>query len=434
MNIKTVTVVGANGTMGCNVSAIFSSFGNAKVYMVCRELEKAKAAVQRAVKSVRADSIASRLIAADYGMLEECVKNSDLVFESVAENLETKKSIAQKIAACAKPETVLATGTSGLSITTLAEIYPEPLRSRFFGVHMFNPPYNLNLCELTATKYSDSALLAELEDYLTNVLFRTTVHVKDAPAFLGNRIGFYFINLALQYAETYKYSGGIDYIDAILGAFTGRSMAPLVTSDFVGLDVHKAIVDNVHNNAPDYAQDAFVLPAYVEQLIAEGKLGRKSKGGLYKQIVHDNGFKRMTVYDITSGMYRDVFKYSFPFAEKMKRAFYSGNYQHAFEVLVENRSAEAEICLKFLLQYIVYALFAAREVAFNVHAADDVMATGFNWCPPLAMADVIGSVTDLKALIHERLDAAMLQQIDVDSLLEQLEPSHYDYRPYFKSV
>ena len=88
MNIKTVTVIGANGTMGCNVSAIFASFGNAKVYMVSRDMEKSKKAAIKAGNSVKASSIMNNLIPADYSMLDQCVSQSDLVFESVAENLE----------------------------------------------------------------------------------------------------------------------------------------------------------------------------------------------------------------------------------------------------------------------------------------------------------------------------------------------------------
>lgn len=434
MNIKTVTIIGANGTMGANVSAIFASFGNAKVYMVGRNINKVQAAVQKAVKAVRSDSIASHLIPADYSMLETCVEESDLVFESVSENLEIKKDIAKRISNYVKPDAVIATGTSGLSVTALAEVYPEQLRSRFFGVHMFNPPYNLTLCEVIATKYSDQSLLEELQNYLSRVLYRTAVLVKDAPAFLGNRIGFYFINRSVQYAEKYQYSGGIDYIDAIFGSFSGRSMAPLATADFVGLDVHKAIVENILENAPDYAANVFVLPEYVEKLIRDGKLGKKANEGLYKQKIYDNGLKRKLVYDITADTYRDVFQYKFPFAEKMKKAFHTGNYQQAFSELIENQSAEAKICVEFLLEYIIYALFTVREVAYDVHAADDVMATGFNWCPPLALAEAIGSVVDVKELVYERLDAAFLEKIRADDLLSVLEPSRYDYRTYFKSV
>lgn len=434
MKINTVTVIGANGTMGCNVSAIFASFGGAKTYMVSRSIEQSKRAIQRAVKSVRADSIAANLIPADYSMLAQCVAESDLVFESVTENMNIKLDIARKVAMSARDNVILGTGTSGLSVTALAEAYPERLRSRFFGIHLFNPPYSLTLCELIPTAHSDTALLEELRGYLSTVLCRTVVNVKESPAFLGNRIGFHLINRALQYAEKYKYSGGIDYIDAILGPFSGRSMAPIMTADFVGLDVHKAIVDNVHDNVADYERDTYLLPSYVQNLINEGKLGRKAGCGLYKRIVHDNGLKRMTVYDIVTGTYRDKLDYKFPFAESMKKEIRKGNYGEAIRVLIENRSVEADICLEFLLQYILYALYAAKEVGFNVHGADDVMATGFNWCPPLAMAEALSTNAKLADLIKERMDPAVLSKINVDALLETVEPSAYDYRPYFKSI
>ena len=341
MTIKTVTVIGANGTMGRNISGIFASFGNAKVYMVARDIKKAESAKAKAALSVKAASIAERLVSADYSMLETCVAESDLIFEAVFEDMEIKKQVAEMVSNAMKPDAIACSGTSGLSITTLAEQYPEHLRSRFFGVHMFNPPYSLNLCELTPTKYSDMNLCNELGGYLQNVLFRTVVLVKDSPAFLGNRIGFQFINEVMQYAEKYKYSGGIDYMDAILGSFSGRSMTPLVTADFVGLDIHKAIIDNLYDNTTDYAHETFVLPEFAAKLIAEGKLGKKANGGLYKTDVYENGLKRRTVYDICSDTYRDIMSYQFPFAVKMMKNLRIGNYQDAFRILIENRSTEA---------------------------------------------------------------------------------------------
>lgn len=430
-DIKTVTVVGATGTMGANVSGIFASFGNAKVYMVGRDIEKVKRTIPRVVKSVKADSIANNLIPADFSVLENCVKQSDLVFESSAENIEVKKEIANRVGYALREDAISCTGTSGLSITELAECYPMNLRSNFFGVHMFNPPYSMPLCEFTPTKYSNKVVGTKLKQYLEEVLHRTVVEVKDSPAFLGNRIGFQFINEALQYAEKYKDNGGIDYIDAIIGSFTGRSMAPLATSDFVGLDVHKAIVDNIYQNTHDYAHETFVLPQFVEKLIAEKKLGRKSGGGLYKLIRYESGLKRQTVLDIDTGLYRDKMNYMFPFAEKMKDCISEGDYVDAFETLVSNHSLEAEICLSFLLKYIIYSLYATEEVGYTIEAADDVMATGFNWCPPLAMCQALSTVVDVKFLIKERLDTS---KIDIDRLLADVKPSKYDYRLYFKSA
>lgn len=432
MNIQTVTVIGATGTMGANIAGIFASFGNAKVYCIGRDIEKVKRTIPRIVKSVRADAIAKNLIPADFSMLEKSVADSDLIFESCAEDMRVKTEIATRVGKAMKPYAISGTGSSGLSINTIAECYPEELRGRFFGIHMFNPPYTLQLCELTPTQYGDRQLTAELTEYLSSKLHRTVVEVKDSPAFLGNRIGFQFINEALLYAEKYKDNGGIDYIDAILGSFTGRTMAPLITSDFVGLDVHKAIVDNIYKNTDDYAHNTFVLPMFVDKLVEEGKMGRKSGSGLYQLVRYDNGFKRQTVLDINTGMYRDVIPYVFPFADKMKKYFAEGDYQKAFGQLVNNHSLEADICRHFLLNYIVYSLYAAKAVGYTVEAADDVMATGFNWCPPLAMYQALSTVANVPALIRENL-ADVCKKINTDELLAEVKPSKYDYRLYFKS-
>ena len=432
METKTVTVIGATGTMGSNVAGIFASFGNAKVYCVGRDIEKVKKTLPRIVKSVRADAIAENLIPADLSMLESCVFDSNLIFESSAENMEVKAGIARRVGQAMKKTAVSCTGTSGLSITDLAGCYPKKLRERFFGVHMFNPPYNMPLCEVTPTIYSDRTVLDELKTYLKDVLFRTVVEVKDSPAFLGNRIGFQFINEALQYADRYKDNGGIDYIDAILGSFTGRSMAPLTTSDFVGLDVHKAIVDNIYQHTQDHVHETFLLPVFFQKLLSEKKLGRKTGGGLYQLIRYENGLKRQTVYDINTETYRDVIPYVFPFEDKMKKYLAEGDYAKAFGQLVKNRSQDAEICVSFLLKYIVYALYATKEVGYSIEAADDVMAAGFNWCPPLAMFQAFSTATDVSALIRERLPDICVK-VDIDRLLMDIEPSKYDYRIYFKS-
>lgn len=433
MNIKTVTVVAANGTMGTNVSAIFASFGDAKVYMVSRDIEKSKEAALRAGKTVRADSIVSHLVPADYSMLAQCVSDSDLVFESAVENLNIKIDLHTKIGQSLKKGAVACTGSSGLSITRMAECYPEALRCQFYGVHMFNPPYQLPLCELTTSPYSDMGLYKDLKEYLDGTLHRCVAESKDLPAFLGNRIGFYFINEALIYAERYQDNGGIDYIDSILGPFTGRTMPPITTADFVGLDVHKAIVDNIYENTNDYVHEKFVMPRYVQGLIDKGILGRKVKQGLYKMVKNDSGDKRMMVWDIKDGLFRDEIKYSFPFAIRMKEYLKVGDYDQAMLELINNRSQEADICLRFLLRYIIYSLYTAEHVGYDFRVADDVMATGFTWCPPFAMMEAFTRVCDLGALMKERLRPDIVNAVDIDHILSLQIKSKYDYRIYFKA-
>lgn len=434
IKISTVTVVGANGAMGSGIAGVFASFGNAKVYLVCRDMEKAEIAREKACKSVRTDIIKPKLIPADYSMLERCVKESDLVFESTAENMDIKLDVTRQIARFVKPETIVCSGTSGLSVTRLAEVLSPENKEKYFGVHMFNPPYMMSLCELIPTKYSNKSYQDMLYEYLEKTLYRTVILVKDSPAFLANRIGLQFMNEAMLYAEKNKDKGGIDYMDAILGPFTGRAMSPLATSDFIGLDVHKAIVDNVYQNTKDYARETFKMPAFAEALIKENKLGRKTGQGLFKSIKNEDGTRKTLVYDITFKDYRDKKIYDFAFADNMKKNLEIGDYTAAMKALLEDSSEEAGLCLKFLLHYIVYALITTKDVAFDIHAADDAMGAGFNWVPPIGLAQALSQIADLKQIIKENLDEEIIKVVESEGVLENLPKSKYDYRSYFKAA
>ena len=322
IKINTVTVVGANGTMGRNVSAIFASFGNAKVYLVSRSMERSIAAKDKAYLSVRAESVKEKMIPSDYRNLEECIMESDLIFETCTEDWNVKKDVHSRISAAIGEDGVgkiICSGTSGLSLTKMAELYPEKYRHQFMGMHFFNPPYQMTLCEMVPTIYTgaDRSVFETVKDYARVILRRTIVETKDSPAFLGNRIGFQFICEAMHAAEKYKYSGGIDYIDSILGPFTGRSMAPLVTANFVGLDVCAAIMGNLYENTKDFSHDAYAIPEYMKQMLQDGRIGRKAGAGLYKTVLHDSGVKLHQVYDIEHNSYREQIRYTFPFAENM---------------------------------------------------------------------------------------------------------------------
>lgn len=434
MKVQTVTVIGATGTMGAKMAGIFASFGNAKVYLIGRDAEKCRRAIPKIMRSVRADSIEAQLIPMDFSTLDTCVRESDLVFDSTAESFELKSEIAKRIGNYIRQEALFCTGTSGLSITGLAECFPEELRKNVFGTHFFNPPYNMTLCELIPTKYSDMDKFAELHEYLRTVLLRTVVEVKDAPAFLANRIGFQFINQAMRAAEKYSDNGGIDYIDAILGPATGRTMAPLITADFVGLDIHKAIVDNLYANTDDYAHDSFQLPEFAQKLIRNGNLGRKSGCGLYKTEQNADGQKHTLVFDISTGEYRETEKYGFRFMERMRAAISEGNYDSAIRLLIDNHTQEAELCVSFLLRYILYSLHTADMLGCELSAADAVMAAGFNWCPPIALCQAFEQQTEIKAFMKERIDADTLSSVDYERLLAKKPQSKYDYRMYLRSV
>lgn len=432
MKIETVSVIGANGTMGRNVSAIFASFGNAKVYMICRNIDEAKKARDRAKMSVKAEVIEENLIAKCYTDLAECISDSDLVFESVSEDINIKKEVYKKIKGYINKNAIIVTGTSGISINKLSECFESEMRARYFGMHMYNPPYSMTLCEVIPSEYTNREMVNEAKRYLENKLQRNVVEVKDRPAFMGNRIGFQFINEAMQFAERYKDNGGIDYIDGILGPFSGRTMSPLETSDFVGLDVHKAIADNIYMNTNDYAHDTFRMPEFALKLIEEHKLGRKSGCGLYQIIIETNGEKIVKVYDIMTGKYRDKEKYNFSFSKHMINEFRVGNYKKAISNLINNHSIEAKICLSFLIKYVIYSIYVAKTVGETVYAADDAMANGFGWIPPLAVLDALGGRETFSKIAIDILEDRYLGDINLEYILNDVPSSKYDYRPFFK--
>ena len=432
-DIKTVTVLGANGAMGYSISAVFAAWGDCKVYMVARKLEAAQDGAARAVKIIKNKDITANLFPMNYDALPDILPESDLIFESVAEDMNIKRDISAKIAQYAKPDTILGTGTSGLSITTLAECFEGELRTHYTGTHFFNPPNVLTLCEVIPTVHTDKAWLKEYKEYLAKVLGRAVVEVKDEAGFLGNRIGFQFMNEALQAAETYKDKGGIDYIDALIGPFTGRSMAPIATADFVGLDVHKAIVDNLMAKTADYANATFALPGYVQGLIDAGSLGRKAGIGLYQTLVDADGNKSRKVYDIATGTYRDIAKYDLPYAKAMIDAIAAEDVQGAIAALKADGSDEAKLCLTFLLKYVLYSVVTSKEVAERVNDGDTAMVSGFGWAPALGFVTLLGGVEATKALMKTHLDAETLAKVNIDEALSGDLNCEYPYAKYFKA-
>lgn len=435
MKVKCITIIGANGTVGAQVAGLLAAFCEAEVYLISRTIEKSMAAVENAVKSVRADSIRPILIPKTYQDLEECVSHSDWVFESVAEDLAIKQDINKLIALARRPGTIVSTGTSGISVETLASVFDEEARSLYFGTHFFNPPYSLPFLEFTKTKWSDRQIAEEFFAYLETTVLRKAIHTRDRAAFLGNRIGFLFLNEVAQFAQIYKDRGGIDYMDAILGSFTGRSMAPLNTIDFVGLDIHKAILDNIHDCEPEFYSAEQILPSYIDQLILEGKLGRKAGEGLFKMEYTVDGQKRKTVYDIATASYRPVKQYEFEFANQMIVNLTDGLYQDAINCLLAERSDEAEICRYFLVKYVLCSYLNAQQVSENIADADIAMSYGFGWVPPSALCRLLGGRKGIQRLIDSDIRLQEnVKQYDFSLLDQAVRTTDIDYRRYFKAT
>src|SRR3546814_8103473 len=134
-------------------------------------------------------ALGAAIVPANYEVGLQKLKDCDLIIEAIAERMDWKQDLYEQIAPFVADHAVLASNTSGLGINKLAEVLPEKLRSRFCGVHFFNPPRYMHLAELLPANGTAQAVLEGLETFLTTTLGKGVVYDSDTPNFIGNRIG-----------------------------------------------------------------------------------------------------------------------------------------------------------------------------------------------------------------------------------------------------
>ena len=383
-NIK-VVILGANGTMGAGAAGVFAGAGF-EVTMLARERDKAEAGMRAAQNAARAEAVADHIKLGSYDAdLERAVREAGFVFESLAEDLALKRHFFDLVDRYRGPDAVIATGSSGLSIAEMVKGRSDSFRKHFLGVHLFNPPHVIVGTEVIPGVDTDAAMLKSVVAMLTKRLGRKVIITKDRPAFVGNRVGFKVLNEVAQLAAEH----GVAYMDYLVGPQTGRAMAPLATVDLVGWDVHKAIVDNVHQNCEDEAHASFKMPAYMEKGISEGRLGDKTpeRGGFYRK-----SGKETLALDPKTGSHAPLKRPApIEFVEKMKSLNHVGCYREAMAVLREARGADADLCRRVVLGYVSYGLGRVGEVAASAADVDSIMSNGFNWAPPTAIVDLLGA-------------------------------------------
>ncbi|HEY6036763.1 MAG TPA: 3-hydroxyacyl-CoA dehydrogenase family protein [Kofleriaceae bacterium] len=393
--IRSVVVLGANGAMGSGSGAVFAAAGIPTVFLA-RTTEKAEAGRERAQSMVKSTAISRFITTGSYDAdLERAVAGADLVFEAVSEDLETKRAFFARVDRARKPESIVATVSSGLSIAAMCAGQSDSFRRHFLGIHFFNPPTVIVGCELIAHAGTDQAVTAYVRELLAGPLGREVIETSDTPAFAGNRVGFKVLNEVAQLAEEH----GVAFMDQLVGPHSGRAMPPLVTVDFVGWDVHKAIVDNLYANTRDEAHATFALPAYMQRGIDAGRLGNKTKAGFFKQ----DGKARL-VLDPKTGDYRPLVATPMPaFVDEMKAAIHVGRYERAMDAFCTATGAEAQLLRHVVLGYISYGLMRVGEVVQRARDVDRIMGFGFNWAPPSVLVDAIGARRTIGLLEQAKL-------------------------------
>lgn len=389
-DIRNVVVLGANGAMGAGSGETFAAAGIPTVFLA-RTRDKAQKGLERAIGMAKAGAIAEDIRIGTYedDLERECAR-ADLIFEAVAEDLSLKKTFFERVDAVRRTDSIVATVSSGLSIAAMVEGRSESFRRSFLGMHLFNPPNVIVGCEVIPHTGTDPAVTAFVLEFLEGRLGRKVIRTADTPAFAGNRVGFKVLNECAQLALEH----GVAFIDALIGPHTGRAMSPLSTIDFVGWDVHTAIVDNLHASTADEAHAAFALPNYMQRLIDAGHLGRKTpeQGGFFRVEKNGGGDKIMLVLDPATGAYQPLESTEPPeIARRMSALHRVGRYREAMSVMAEAAGDEAALLRKVVLGYVSYGLCRVGEVVDAVADVDRIMGFGFNWAPPGLLVDTLGA-------------------------------------------
>ncbi len=298
-NVRKVAVLGA-GVMGAQIAA---HLVNVRVPVVLFDLP-AKDDGKGGSKSAIAEKAIAHLAKikpAPLGLSEEAVRiqpanyddhlgllsECDLVIEAIAERMDWKLDLYRKIAPHVAPGAIVASNTSGLSITKLSEALPESIKPRFCGIHFFNPPRYMYLVELISTPTTGAGVLDQLETFVTTSLGKGVVRAKDTPNFIANRVGIAGMLATIHEAE--KFGLTYDVVDDLTGKKLGRaSSGTFRTADVVGLDTMAHVIKTLQDNlGPEQGNDPFYgsfgTPPVLARLIEQGSWGQKSGAGFFKK-------------------------------------------------------------------------------------------------------------------------------------------------------
>ncbi|HET7418484.1 MAG TPA: 3-hydroxyacyl-CoA dehydrogenase NAD-binding domain-containing protein [Solirubrobacterales bacterium] len=378
MKVARVGVIGA-GTMGRGIAQIAALGGYETVlYDVAAELAEEGAAALRAALEKGAErgrwsvddaaSASARVETASERL--ERLSGCDLVIEAAPEKLELKREIFTNLAEALGPEPVLASNTSSLRVSEIAAGMPHP--ERVIGMHFFNPPALMKLVEIVAAERSAEQALAAATE-VAERMGRAPIRAKDSPGFVANRLARPFSLESLRIlGDGVADAATIDRIVRLGGGFR---MGPFELLDLIGLDVNLEIARSF------FAQGAEVerwRPSPIqEELVAEGRLGRKSGRGYHD---YEGGSEREPDPDLGIDA---------PTLDP--------------EQLAKIDPAAEEVLTRLFAQIANETAFALEEQIASPEDMETAMKLGFNWpVGPLRFAQLIGP--DRAAALLESLE------------------------------
>jgi len=278
--MKNISVIGS-GTMGNGIAQTFALFNfNVRLYDINSEnLKKGEQTIlknlqrmvnkEKITESEAENTVGNIKYTSDF----DSILNADLVIEVVSENFKLKKSIFKELDLKCPKNTIIASNTSSISITKLAEATTR--KDKVIGMHFMNPVPIMKLVEVINSKYT-SKETTDMIITLSEQLEKIPLVVNDFPGFISNRILMPMINEAIESLD--QGVADVKNIDGIMKLGMGHPMGPLQLADLIGLDVCKSILevmlDGLKN--PKYGPNKLLI-----ELVNDGKLGIKSGEGFY---------------------------------------------------------------------------------------------------------------------------------------------------------
>lgn len=303
--VKKVAVLGA-GVMGAQIAA---HLVNVKVPVVLFDLPakegQKNGIVTKAIEGLKKLKPAPLGVPEDAALIQQAnyeehmdvLKECDLIIEAIAERMDWKTDLYHKIAPFIAEGAIVASNTSGLSITKLSEALPESIKPRFCGIHFFNPPRYMTLVELINTPTTEPKVLDDLEAFAVSALGRGVIRAHDTPNFIANRVGIAGMLATIKEAETFGLT--YDVVDDLTGKKLGRaSSGTFRTADVVGLDTMAHVIRTLQDNlgpvgssssgkVEDPFSNIYGTPPVLAKLLESKSLGQKTGAGFYKKVGRD---------------------------------------------------------------------------------------------------------------------------------------------------
>jgi 3-hydroxyacyl-CoA dehydrogenase len=389
-SIKKVAILGS-GVMGSRIACHFAGIGVQVLLldMVPKEaVESTKPqernklvndALQAALKSnpspVYTKATAKKITTGNFDDNLPEIAGVDWIIEVVVERLDIKQMIYEKVEKYRKPGTLISSNTSGIPIHLMAEGRSDDFKKHFCGTHFFNPPRYLRLLEIIPTPHTSPEVVDFLMEYGDLFLGKTTVHCKDTPAFIANRIGVFSIMLIFNSME--KLGLSIDEIEALTGPIIGRpKSATFRTADVVGIDTLVKVAKGVADNCPtDEARAIFTIPSWLEKILANNWLGDKTGQGFFKKIKTEAG-KEILTLNLQTLEYSARKKQKFASLEAAKPI---DDLKQRIQLLQASPDKAGDFYKAFHYGLFSYISHRIPEISDELYRVDDAMMAGFGW-------------------------------------------------------